>query len=325
MKPLISVIVPIYKVEKYLDECIQSIVSQTYTNLEIILVDDGSPDRCPQMCDEWAAKDSRIRVIHQENGGLSAARNAGLDTASGDYIGFVDSDDYIRSDMYETLLDLLMDSKKKIAYCYSLYVLPDGNEVCYRSEQSVRFLNTKQTLNALHAFDFDIGMMSKLYEKELFESLRFPVGEVNEDMTMWIPLLDKSDGICDSGRILYCYRMNPNSITRSNTYVQDKNSHLVYQHLDQMKEQMIEYGLSDCLKGFGVYAAINAYQIALIQEKAYPKLSDKVKKDYAVYRKMLREYAGDFMLSRRVKAKDRVLYILLLLRLIRPVYRLFGK
>ena len=92
---LISVIVPVYQVEEYLDRCVQSIVDQTYTNLEIILVDDGSPDRCPQMCDEWAKRDSRIRVIHKENGGLSDARNAGMQAASGTYIAFVDSDDWV--------------------------------------------------------------------------------------------------------------------------------------------------------------------------------------------------------------------------------------
>ena len=98
-EPLVSVIVPVYKVEKYLDKCIESIVGQTYENLEIILVDDGSPDNCPTMCDEWAQKDSRIKVIHKENGGLSSARNAGLDACTGDYIGFVDSDDWIEPDM----------------------------------------------------------------------------------------------------------------------------------------------------------------------------------------------------------------------------------
>ena len=100
---LISVIVPVYKVEKYLNKCVQSIIQQTYTNLEIILVDDGSPDNCPQMCDEWAKKDSRIVVIHKKNGGLSDARNAGIAVAKGKYIGFVDSDDYIESTMYEDL------------------------------------------------------------------------------------------------------------------------------------------------------------------------------------------------------------------------------
>lgn len=93
--PLISVIVPVYKVEKYLDECVESIVNQTYRNLEIILVDDGSPDNCPQMCDDWAKRDARIRVIHKENGGLSSARNAGLDVCTGEYISFIDSDDWL--------------------------------------------------------------------------------------------------------------------------------------------------------------------------------------------------------------------------------------
>ena len=100
---LISIIVPVYKVEKYLDKCVESIVEQTYKNLEIILVDDGSPDNCSAMCDEWAQKDSRIKVIHKENGGLSSARNAGLDACTGEYIYFLDSDDYIADNCIETL------------------------------------------------------------------------------------------------------------------------------------------------------------------------------------------------------------------------------
>ena len=103
-KPLISVIVPVYKVERYLDECVESIVNQTYHNLEIVLVDDGSPDNCPQMCDDWAKKDERIRVIHKENGGVSSARNAGLDICTGDYISFIDSDDWIPSNFEEEML-----------------------------------------------------------------------------------------------------------------------------------------------------------------------------------------------------------------------------
>ena len=103
-QPLISVIVPVYKVEPYLDRCVQSIVDQTHTNLEIILVDDGSPDNCPAMCDAWAEKDSRIKTIHTENGGSAKARNTGLALSSGNYIGFVDSDDFILPEMYESLL-----------------------------------------------------------------------------------------------------------------------------------------------------------------------------------------------------------------------------
>ena len=103
MEPLISVIVPVYKVELYLRQCVDSLLAQTYSNLEIILVDDGSPDGCPAICDEYARKDSRVRVIHKPNGGLSDARNVGLDAARGEYIGFIDSDDWVMPDMYEYL------------------------------------------------------------------------------------------------------------------------------------------------------------------------------------------------------------------------------
>ena len=111
----ISVIVPVYKVEPYLDKCVSSIVNQTYTNLEIILVDDGSPDSCPTMCDAWAEKDSRIRVIHKPNGGLSDARNAGIVVATGELMAFVDSDDWIASDMYEHLYQRLTEDDSDIA------------------------------------------------------------------------------------------------------------------------------------------------------------------------------------------------------------------
>ena len=114
---LISVIIPVYKVEKYLDRCVESVVNQTYKNLEIILVDDGSPDNCPKMCDEWAKKDNRIKVIHKENGGLSDARNAGMDIATGEYIGFVDSDDYIDTTMYEKLITKLLETNSDVAMC----------------------------------------------------------------------------------------------------------------------------------------------------------------------------------------------------------------
>ena len=104
MQELISVIVPIYKVEPYLDRCVQSLVDQTYSNLEIILIDDGSPDKCPEICDEWEKKDYRIKVIHKENGGLSDARNMGMQIMTGDYVSYIDSDDWVSTNMYEKML-----------------------------------------------------------------------------------------------------------------------------------------------------------------------------------------------------------------------------
>ena len=125
MKDLISVIIPIYNVEKYLNKCIDSIINQTYKNLEIILVDDGSPDNCPQICDEYAKKDNRIKVIHKKNGGVSSARNVGLINSTGNYIGFIDPDDYIEPIMYEKLLKVLKESNTLVSMC-GFYKIKDN-------------------------------------------------------------------------------------------------------------------------------------------------------------------------------------------------------
>ena len=138
MSEKISVIVPIYKTEQFLSKCIDSIINQTYKNLEIILVDDGSPDNCPKICDEYAKRDNRIKVIHKENGGLSSARNAGIEIATGDFSAFVDSDDWIDSDMYESLVKLSDEYNADIAECGYRFIRPwkvenkilDGSNTC---------------------------------------------------------------------------------------------------------------------------------------------------------------------------------------------------
>ena len=178
---LISVIVPIYRVEKYLDNCIRSIVEQTYQNLEIILVDDGSPDRSGEICDEWAAKDCRIRVIHKENGGSGAARNSGLEIARGDLIGIVDSDDYIAPQMYEHLYSL-MDGEVDIAECGIVETelddqrLDDGSKFCasvYSVDEAM----------LLHIRDerFRQTPPNKLYRSSAVGDSRFPVGTLIDD------------------------------------------------------------------------------------------------------------------------------------------------
>ena len=137
-KALVSVIVPIFMVEEYLDECIQSIVSQTYSNIEIILVNDGSLDGCPQKCDEWARKDHRIRVIHKPNGGLSSARNAGLDIAKGDYIAFVDSDDYVTPDHVEVMYNRIYDDDSVGIVSGMIYRLKDGKITYYAKDWLIK-------------------------------------------------------------------------------------------------------------------------------------------------------------------------------------------
>ena len=184
MNTLISIIVPVYKVEKYLDECVQSLVDQTYKNLEIILVDDGSPDRCPQMCDDWARKDSRIRVIHKPNGGLSSARNAGLDAAKGDYIGFVDSDDIIDTEMYEKLYEPFENFPNVGITSCMIFRYVDGCITPYNKSWDVRkprLLAYKDFAIELLPCQRNFVICCKLFKKELVQDVRFEVGKRNED------------------------------------------------------------------------------------------------------------------------------------------------
>lgn len=178
----ISIIVPIYNVEKYLDKCIKSIVNQSFKNLEIILVDDGSPDNCPAICDEWTKKDYRIKVIHKENGGLSDARNAGLSVASGDYIAFVDSDDYIEPDMYAKLLNVALDNNCDIVSCNLRMVYEnDINSIANNDTGEVIYYSTEDTMSSLIDDKIRQVVWNKLYKADVIKGILFDVGKYHED------------------------------------------------------------------------------------------------------------------------------------------------
>lgn len=213
MEPLISIIVPIYNVEKYLNRCIESIVNQTYKNLEIILVDDGSPDNCPQICDQWKEKDNRIKVIHKENGGLSDARNVGLDITQGEYIAFVDSDDYIHVKMYETLITVLLEKDCDIVQC-DFSKVADGQQVNNELlEYKVKEYNVKEALYSLiNENPLKQVVWNKLYKKYIFDTLRFEVGKLNEDDFFTYQAFDKCKKICSINVSLYYYLVRDTSI-----------------------------------------------------------------------------------------------------------------
>ena len=195
MEDLITVVVPIYKVEKYLEKCIDSIIKQTYENLEIILVDDGSPDKCPQICDEYAKKDSRIKVIHKKNGGLSDARNAGIDIAKGEYITFVDSDDYIEKDYVEVLYDSIKENDSDMAIG-SHKVIYENGTILNKETGEKSVLDAKTVLERiLYDENIDLSAWAKLYKTELFEEIRYPKGRVFEDAATTYKLVDKSKKI----------------------------------------------------------------------------------------------------------------------------------
>ena len=168
-QPLISVIVPIYKVESYLDRCVQSIVNQTYENLEIILVDDGSPDNCPTMCDAWAAKDGRVQVIHKENGGVSTARNAGISIARGVFFAFVDSDDWIAPNMIRSLLDLQKESQADVTGC-CLETVCEGDAPLVQTEADNELFLYSFLEIVMNNFPHDAwSLCAKLYRADLFD------------------------------------------------------------------------------------------------------------------------------------------------------------
>ena len=182
-KPLISIIVPVYKVEKYLDRCVKSIVSQTYSNLEIILVDDGSPDRCPIMCDTWAEKDNRIKVIHKKNGGLSDARNEGMAISTGELIGFVDSDDWIDKNMYQKLYNAIERDNSDIAACGVEMVWEDGSKTERLTKSGEVVLNQEDAIKSLIEETWlKQPVWYKLYKKSLIHNILFPVGKYHEDV-----------------------------------------------------------------------------------------------------------------------------------------------
>lgn len=216
MGKTVSVIVPIYQVEAYLARCVDSLIGQTYAELEIILVDDGSPDNCGAICDAYAKKDSRIRVIHKPNGGLSDARNAGLDIATGDYIYFVDSDDWIGSDAIATLMGQ-MDDTVDIVMGSSVDVREEDEKIL-ETAYSIP-LRTFRRLDQLEAMKDDLlggwAAWNKLYRRKLFDTIRFPVGRINEDEAILLHVLALCDTVIQVGHPTYYYFLRPNSITTS--------------------------------------------------------------------------------------------------------------
>lgn len=210
---LISVIVPVYKVEDCLDKCVQSIVDQTYSNLEIILVDDGSPDRCGAMCETWSEKDSRISVLHKENGGLSDARNAGMKVATGSLISFIDSDDWIEPDFLETLLDTMKNQNAQIAECAVKLVDEYGKVLRIRETAKVSCVDKIDGLCRLVLEDGVYQTVwNKLYRREVLEGILFEKGKCHEDDFWTYQVFDRMERLAIVERPMYHYLQRRGSI-----------------------------------------------------------------------------------------------------------------
>ncbi|MBD1378852.1 glycosyltransferase [Metabacillus arenae] len=204
MDPKISIIVPVYKVEPFIHKCITSILTQTLTEFELILVDDGSPDNCGKICDKYAQKDKRVKVIHKENGGQSDARNAGLDVAIGDYIGFVDSDDWIEPDMFELLYNMCIENECDIASCSS--AIHYSNKTVFNGRHQLIIHDKKQAMKAmLEGKLYDEVVWTKIFKKNLLKDIRFKTGIIYEDTAFTYRVIHESNRVCCIGAPKYHY------------------------------------------------------------------------------------------------------------------------
>ena len=214
----ISIIVPVYNVEKYLEKCIDSILNQTFKEFELILVNDGSKDSSGTICDKYTEKDSRIKVVHKKNGGLSSARNAGLSIAKGKYIGFIDSDDYINKDMYSLLYENIISTNSDIAICgfKKVYSYNDESEDIL-TDTKICVLNNIEALNMMYSengVDFVVAW-NKLYKRNLFDDLEFKDGKLHEDEFICHQILYKSKQVVYNRTQLYYYLQRSSSIINS--------------------------------------------------------------------------------------------------------------
>jgi glycosyltransferase involved in cell wall biosynthesis len=304
MEYKLSLIIPIYKVEKYLNRCVDSIINQTYTNLEIILVDDGSPDNCGIICDKYAVSDSRIKVIHKPNGGLSDARNAGLDVATGEYIGFIDSDDFIHPGMYENLLKRAGKYNADIAQCSFRRVTGDEMVEATQSDNE-KVISNLEALDYIYTpFCVDyIVAWNKLYKKELFDNLRFPKSKIHEDEFTTYKLFYRSRIIVICDKKYYYYFQSPNSIIRSNFNVKKLDyAEAMEERIAFFKEKGMDHYYNLALKKYALWL-LNFYYRNYKPINQSPEIKRLISGKYKTTEIMMREIHG---YSNRLKLALRI-------------------
>lgn len=322
-QPLISVIVPVYKVEKYLAKCVDSILAQTYRNLEVILVDDGSPDICGDICNAYAGMDARVKVIHKENGGLSSARNAGIDIAQGEYFGFVDSDDWIEPEMYETLLSALLKYGAKVA-CGGRYDVDGatGEKTIGLCPQKEECVSGMEMLGRVFVWEnCDSAAWDKLYHRSLFETIRYPHGMVNEDIAIFYKLMELTEKVAFCDKPLYNYLHRENSITTAK--ISNKTFHFV-QHTDVIYPyiQKEHPELTDRARYFHIcalsYTVLTADLASNVDREKYAGQSRQRRKE-------LRRHLLFLLFAPYFGKQTRLTNILLALGIYRPLRKVYHK
>lgn len=308
MSKLISVIIPVYNVEKYLERCVKSVIAQTYKNLEIILVDDGSKDNSGKLCDELAKLDTRIKVIHKTNEGISSTRNHGMKIATGDYIGFVDSDDYIAEDMFETLYNLAEENNAEISIV-SYYEMYKERLISVRDSGKLEIMSKQEAIKEL-LIDTKIQSYTwnKLFKKELFSNLEFPTGKNFEDIATILLLFEKCDKVVLLEKPKYYY------LRRDDSIVGVRNSKTYTDYLEVIYDKYMY--LKDKYPEIEVYNAYNyiinmIWVYTIIVTWGLDKVYKEFEKQYNLFLKLVKQYEKEVleMLGDYNKA---VLYMMLL-------------
>lgn len=294
MDKLISIVIPVYNVEKYLEECLNSVINQTYSNIEIILVDDGSPDGCGKICDKYANEDNRIKVIHKKNGGLSDARNYGIDAASGEYITFIDSDDYVDSGYIEKLYSAIKVNNTKISQC-GILKINNQKEVLEKLGYLENEVKTgKDMIKDIYNRHWgeNIVVWNKMYSIELFKDFRYPVGKIHEDEYITYKILYYTDKIAVIDEYLYNYRQTDNSITGKKFNVKRLD---ILEALEERMDFFRENNESElCENTLKVYLeTIRRYYIET-------KLN--IKKSSQIQRELIKKYRSNY--TKLLKIKD---------------------
>lgn len=283
--PAISIIVPVYKVEDYLDDCVESILAQTIRDFELILVDDGSPDNCGKMCDDWARKDGRIKVIHKSNGGLSSARNKGLDIATGEYVGFVDSDDTIHPQMYEMLYYYAKKDGSDIVSQQKVATI-DKKVYDYEADGAERVIvSAEEVLKCFHGKYYNLLWMTaptKLFHRNVFSQIRFREDIIYEDTDLFPQMVFNAHQITIIPQKIYTYRWRPDSIMRSDF------SPKRYMILDIWQRHVTFFHQLNLVSSRDYFAIVYLYDLLRFYRKTYsqyPELKGAFRPYIGAYKK----------------------------------------
>lgn len=313
MEELISVIVPIYNVENYLRRCVNSIINQIYKNLEIILVDDGSTDNSGKICDEYAKTDNRIIVVHKKNGGVSDARNKGVEIVKGKYITFVDPDDYISEDYIEYLYNILVRNNANMSICNVKKIFKN---IKYELQQEsfMKVLKPEEVFeNILLNKGIEVAVYGKLYDIKLFDKIKFPFGKTYEDTAVIYKLIDKCDEIAYGNKECYYYIARVGSISKQKRYNKNEESYI------EFTNEMLKYinnkypKLQKQLKRFYVYSNFRILRMLVFTKPRQKDLENKIVKN-------IKQYQKEVILYKDTSLRDK--FAIITLNIGKPIFKI---